>query len=61
MAKVAPYQVFEPEDVVGLVTEDMLGHRYMTEPQWASKVATMIHAVNKGITMYSYISKFPTL
>lgn len=58
---ISPFQMYQPADATGLITEEHLGHRWLTEPQAASKVATMIHAVNKGITMMSYLEKYSTL
>lgn len=57
--RVSPFQLYESEDINGLVTENNLGYRFGLEPQQASKVAIMIAAANKGATVNSYLNRFP--
>lgn len=59
--RISPFQMYENDDISGLVTKNHLGYRFGIEPQQASKVATMIHQANAGTTVNSYLSKFPTL
>jgi hypothetical protein len=59
--RVSPFQMYENDDIAGLVTKTHLGYRFGIEPQQASKVATMIHAANSGATVASYLNRFPTL
>lgn len=58
--KISPFQLYESEDLSGLVTKSHLGHRFGIEPQQASKVATMIHQANLGATVNAYLNQFPT-
>jgi hypothetical protein len=58
--KISPFQLYESEDITGLVTKSHLGHRFGIEPQQASKVATMIHQANLGATVNAYLNQFPT-
>ena len=59
--RVSPFQMYENEDIAGLVTQSHLGYRFGIEPQQASKVATMIHQANFGATVSAYLEKFPAL
>ncbi|MHA1170039.1 MAG: hypothetical protein ACTSRU_19595, partial [Candidatus Hodarchaeales archaeon] len=58
--RISPFQLYESEDITGLVTKSHLGHRFGIEPQQASKVATMIHQANLGATVNAYLNQFPT-
>ena len=58
--KISPFQLYESEDITGLVTKSHLGYRFGIEPQQASKVATMIHQANLGATVNAYLNQFPT-
>lgn len=58
--KISPFQLYESEDLTGLVTKSHLGYRFGIEPQQASKVATMIHQANLGATVNAYLNQFPT-
>lgn len=57
--RISPFQLYESEDITGLVTENHLGYRFGLEPQQASKVATMIHAANNGANINEYLNRFP--
>jgi hypothetical protein len=57
--KISPFQLYESEDITGLVTKSHLGYRFGIEPQQASKVATMIHQANLGATVNAYLNQFP--
>jgi hypothetical protein len=59
--RISPLQMYENDDISGLVTKSHLGYRYGIEPQQASKVATMIHQANAGATVSAYLNKFPVL
>ncbi|MCK5317428.1 MAG: hypothetical protein KAJ55_05910, partial [Anaerolineales bacterium] len=59
--RISPFQLYESEDITGLVTKSHLGYRFGIEPQQASKVATMIHQANLGATVNAYLNQFPTL
>ena len=54
--RISPFQLYESDDITGLVTENHLGYRYGIEPQQASKAAIMIHQANAGATLNSYLS-----
>jgi hypothetical protein len=57
--RISPFQLYESEDLTGLVTKSHLGYRFGIEPQQASKVATMIHQANLGATVNAYLNQFP--
>ena len=57
--RISPFQLYESEDISGLVTKSHLGYRFGIEPQQASKVATMIHQANLGATVNAYLNQFP--
>jgi len=59
--RTSPFQLYESEDITGLVTKSHLGYRFGIEPQQASKVATMIHQANLGATVNAYLNQFPVL
>jgi len=59
--RISPFQLYESEDITGLVTKAHLGYRFGIEPQQASKVATMIHQANSGATISAYLDKFPSM
>jgi len=59
--RISPFQLYESEDITGLVTKSHLGYRFGIEPQQASKVATMIHQANLGATVNAYLNQFPTV
>jgi hypothetical protein len=59
--RISPFQLYETEDITGLVTKSHLGYRFGIEPQQASKVATMIHQANLGATVNAYLNQFPTV
>ena len=56
--RISPFQMYENDDITGLVTQSHLGYRFGIEPQQASKVATMIHQANFGATVSAYLDKF---
>ena len=59
--RISPLQMYENDDVSGLVTKAHLGYQFGIEPQAASKVATMIHQANFGTTVSSYLDRFDAL
>lgn len=59
--RISPFQMYENDDITGLVTQSHLGYRFGIEPQQASKVATMIHQANFGATVSAYLDKFSAL
>ena len=59
--RISPFQLYESEDITGLVTKAHLGYRFGIEPQQASKVATMIHQANLGATVNAYLNQFPVM
>lgn len=59
--RISPFQMYENDDITGLVTQTHLGYRFGIEPQQASKVATMIHQANFGATVSAYLDKFSAL
>ena len=59
--RISPFQLYESEDITGLVTKSHLGYRFGIEPQQASKVATMIHQANLGATVNAYLNQFPVV
>jgi hypothetical protein len=59
--RISPFQLYESEDITGLVTANHLGYRFGIEPQEASKVAIWIHQINSGATINSYLNRFPTV
>lgn len=59
--RISPFQMYENDDITGLVTKTHLGYRYGIEPQKASKTATMIHQANSGATVAAYLNQFPIL
>lgn len=59
--RVSPFQLYENDDITGLVTKTHLGYRFGIEPQQASKVATMIHQANFGATVSAYLERFDAL
>jgi hypothetical protein len=56
--KVSFLQKYYPQDFSGLVTKNHLGGIYQIEPQWASKLAKRIHAINFGMDLDTYLDKF---
>lgn len=56
---ISPFQMYEAEDMTGLVTKNNLGYRFGIEPQKAAKAAIMIHQANFGGTLNSYLENFP--
>ena len=59
--RISPFQMYENDDITGLVTQANLGYRFGIEPQQATKVATMIHQANFGATVAAYLERFPAL
>jgi len=59
--RISPFQLYENDDITGLVTQTHLGYRFGTEPQQASKVATMIHQANFGANVSAYLERFEAL
>lgn len=59
--RISPFQMYENDDLSGLVTKTHLGYQFQIDPQAASKTATMIHQANFGATVSSYLNKFPAL
>lgn len=59
--RISPFQLYESEDITGLVTANHLGYRFGIEPQEASKVAIWINQVNTGATINSYLNRFPVV
>jgi len=59
--RISPFQLYENDDITGLVTQTHLGYRFGIEPQQASKVATMIHQANFGANVSAYLERFDAL
>lgn len=54
-----PFQLYAPDDISGIVTEDHLGNRFLTQPQQMDQVITMIAAVNWGPNLLTELKKYP--
>lgn len=59
--RISPLQMYENDDLSGIVTKANLGYQFGIKPQEASKLATMIHQANFGTTVSSYLNRFDAL
>lgn len=59
--RVSPFQMYENQDISGLVTKNHLGYNFGIDTQAASKVAIMIHQANAGASLNSFLNKYPVL
>lgn len=59
--RISPFQMYENDDLTGIVKKNNLAYRSMIESQNASKMITLIHAANQGASVSSYLDRFPTM
>lgn len=59
--RISPLQEYEPTDWSGLTTVNHLGAIYGQKPQEASKLVSMIHQINFGMDLDTFLNRFPVL